>query len=40
MEEMRNAYKMLVVKLEGKGRLGIRKRRWIYNIKMDLKEAG
>jgi hypothetical protein len=37
---MRNAYKMLVGKSEGKRPLGRNKRRLEDNIKTDLKEAG
>jgi hypothetical protein len=40
MEEMRNSYKILVGKPEGKRPLGTYRRRWEYNIKMDLKETG
>jgi hypothetical protein len=35
----RNAYR-LVGKPEGKGPLGIPRRRWVDNIKMDLGEIG
>jgi hypothetical protein len=35
MGEKRNAYRILVGKLEGKGRP---RRRWVDNIKMDLRE--
>jgi hypothetical protein len=38
MEAKRNAYKILVGKPEGKIPLGRRKRRWVDNIKMDLRE--
>jgi hypothetical protein len=38
MWEKRNAYKLLVGKLEGKRLLGRTKRRWMDNIKMDLVE--
>jgi hypothetical protein len=38
MEERRNAYKILVGKSEGKRQLGRPKRRWEYNIRMDLRE--
>jgi hypothetical protein len=31
---------MLVVKPEGKRPLGRRRRRWVNNIKMDLREIG
>jgi hypothetical protein len=37
MKEMRNAYKILVGKPEGKRPLGRRRRRWVDNIKMDLR---
>jgi hypothetical protein len=40
MGENRNAYSILVGKPEGKGPLGRPRRRWVYNIKMDLKEIG
>jgi hypothetical protein len=40
MEETRNAYRILVGKPEGKRPLGRRRRRWVYNIKMDLGEIG
>ena len=33
-------YKLLVGKPEGKRPLGIPRRRWEYNIKMDLQEVG
>jgi hypothetical protein len=36
MGEMRNPYKMLVIKLEGK--IPLRENRWKDNIKMDLQE--
>jgi hypothetical protein len=36
MEEKRNAYRILVGKLEGKRPLGRTTRRWVENIKMDL----
>jgi hypothetical protein len=35
MEEMKNAYKVLVGKLEGKRPLGRHRRRWEDNIGMD-----
>jgi hypothetical protein len=35
--EKRNAYRILVGKLEGKRPLGRPKRRWVDNIKIDLK---
>jgi hypothetical protein len=34
----RNAYRKLVGKPEGKRPLGRRRRRWVNNIKMDLRE--
>jgi hypothetical protein len=34
----RNVYKLLVVKPEGKRPLGIRRYKWVENIKMDLLE--
>jgi hypothetical protein len=36
--EMKNAYKILVGKPEGKRPRGRPRRRWEYNIKMDLAE--
>jgi hypothetical protein len=38
MGEKRNAYRVLVRKLEGKRPLGRPRRRWVDNIRMDLKE--
>jgi hypothetical protein len=38
MKKIRNAYKILVVKHEGKRLLWRPRRRWEDNIKMDLKE--
>jgi hypothetical protein len=38
MGETRNAYRILVEKPEGKRPLGRSRRRWVDNIKMDLKE--
>jgi hypothetical protein len=38
--EKRNAYRLLVGKLEGKGPLGRPRRRWVDNIKMDLGDVG
>jgi hypothetical protein len=35
--EKRNAYRILVGKLEGKTPLGRPRRRWVDNIKMDLR---
>jgi hypothetical protein len=40
MGEKRNVYRSLVGKPEGKRPLGRPRRRWIYNIKMDLLETG
>jgi len=37
---MRNAYKILVGKPEGKRPLGRPRRRWEDNIRMDLREIG
>jgi hypothetical protein len=37
MEEKRNAYRILVGKPEGKTPLGRPRRRWVNNIKMDLR---
>jgi hypothetical protein len=36
----RNAYKILVGKPEGKRPLGRPRRRWVDNIKIDLREMG
>jgi hypothetical protein len=38
--EKRNAYRILVGKPEGKRPLGRPRRRWVDNIKMDLREIG
>jgi hypothetical protein len=38
--EKRNAYGILVRKLEGTRPLGRPRRRWAHNIKMDLREIG
>jgi hypothetical protein len=38
--EKRNAYRLLVRKPEGKRPLGRPRRRWVDNIKMDLREIG
>jgi hypothetical protein len=40
MGEVRGAYNILVGKPEGKRPLGRPRRRWEYNIKMDLREIG
>jgi hypothetical protein len=40
MREKRNAYRLLVGKSEGKKPLGIPRRRWVDNIRMDLGEVG
>jgi hypothetical protein len=40
MEEMRNAYKILVRRPEGKRPHGRTRRRWEDNVKMDVKEIG
>jgi hypothetical protein len=40
MGEMRNAYRILVGKPEGKRQLGRPRRRLVDNIKMDLREIG
>jgi hypothetical protein len=40
MGEKRNAYRLLVGKPEGKRPLGRPRRRWVYNIKIDLLEIG
>jgi hypothetical protein len=36
---MRNAYEISIGKPEGKRQLGRHRRKWEYNIKMDLREA-
>jgi hypothetical protein len=38
MGETRNAYRILVGESEGKRPLGRPRRRWVDNIKMDLRE--
>jgi hypothetical protein len=40
MGAKRNAYRILVGKPEGKTLLGRPRRRWVGNIKMDLRETG
>jgi hypothetical protein len=40
MGETRNAYRILVGKPEGRRALGRPRRRWVDNIKMDLREIG
>jgi hypothetical protein len=40
MGEKRNAYRILVGKLERKRPLGRPRRRWEDNVKMDLREIG
>jgi hypothetical protein len=40
MGEKRNAYRILVGKPEEKRPLGRPRRRWVKNIKMDLREIG
>ena len=40
MRERRGVYSILVRKPEGKRPLGRPRRRWEYNIKMDLQEVG
>jgi hypothetical protein len=40
MREMRNAHRILVGKPEGKRPLGRPRRRWVDNIKIDLRERG
>jgi hypothetical protein len=40
MREKRNAYRILVGMLEGKRPLGRPRRRWVNNVKMDLREIG
>jgi hypothetical protein len=40
MEEMRNAYRILVGKPKEMRTLGRTRRRWMDNIKIDLREVG
>jgi hypothetical protein len=40
MGETRNAYRILVRKPEGKSPLGRPRRRWVDNIKIDLRDIG
>jgi len=40
MVEERGVYRVLVGKPEGRRRLGRPRRRWVYNIRMDLQEVG
>ena len=40
MGDSRGVYRVLVGKPEGKRRLGIHRRRWEDNIKMDFQEVG
>jgi hypothetical protein len=40
MGEMRNAYKIFIGKHEGKKPRRRHRRRWEYNIRMDLREIG
>jgi len=40
MSEERGLYRVLVGKPEGKRPLGIPRRRWVDNIRMDLQEVG
>jgi hypothetical protein len=40
MGEKKNAYRILVGKPEGKRPLGRPRRRWVDNIRMDLREIG
>jgi hypothetical protein len=40
MRERRNAYRILVGRPEGRRPLGRPRRRWVDNIKMDLRETG
>jgi hypothetical protein len=40
MGEKRKAYRLFVGKQEGRRPLGRPRRRWVYNIRMDLVEVG
>jgi hypothetical protein len=40
MVDMRNAYKLLVGKPEGKRPFGRPRHKWMYNIRVDLREVG
>ena len=40
MEERRGVYRVMAGKCEGKRPLGGPRRRWQYNIKLDLQEVG
>jgi hypothetical protein len=40
MGEKRTAYRILVGKREGRRLLGRQRRKWVNNIKMDLREIG
>jgi hypothetical protein len=40
MGEKRNAYRILMGQPEGKRPLGKPRRRWVDNIKLDLREIG
>jgi len=40
MGEERGLYRVLVGKPEGRRPLGKLRRRWVYNIRMDLQEVG
>jgi hypothetical protein len=40
MGEKRNEYMILVGNLEGKRPLGRQRRRWVNNVKIDLREIG
>jgi hypothetical protein len=40
MGDKRNAYRIMAGKPEGKRPLGRTRRRWVDNIKMDLREMG